>query len=132
MKRCAWAAKDQLITKYHDEEWGVPAHDETRLFEFLTLEGMQAGLSWLIVLRKRENIRKALTFFNPEKIAQYSDQDVKRLMADRGIIRNRLKIKASVTNARCFLSVQDEFGSFDDYIWKFTNYQTLRHRCKSL
>ena len=117
--RCRWAANDELLKKYHDEEWGVPAHDDGKLFEFLILEGVQAGLSWLTVLRKRENYRRAFDGFNAEKIARYDSKRIERLMQDAGIIRNRLKLKAAVENARAFLKVREEWGSFDAYLWRF-------------
>ena len=107
------------MTEYHDKEWGVPLHDDQRLFEFLVLEGAQAGLSWQTILRKRENYRKAFDGFDIEKVAAYGDQDVARLLADSGIVRNRLKINAAIQNARAFLDVQKEFGSFDSYNWSF-------------
>ena len=132
MKRCAWATGDPLLTEYHDREWGVPLHDDVKLFEFLVLEGAQAGLNWLTVLKKRANYQKAFRSFDPAKIARYSNKDVNRLLADTGIIRNRLKIMAAITNARKFLEVQREFGSFDTYIWQFTGGRPIRHRFKSL
>ncbi len=118
--RCRWAENDELLKKYHDEEWGVPLHDDTKLFEFLILEGAQAGLSWLTVLRKRENYRRAFDGFDAEKIALYKDDRVGRLMQNEGIIRNRLKIEAAILNARTFLKIREEWGSFDAYIWQFT------------
>jgi DNA-3-methyladenine glycosylase I len=118
--RCRWVADDELYRKYHDEEWGVPAHDDRKLFEFLILEGAQAGLSWLTVLRKRENYRRAFDGFDAEKIAAYDSKKVERLMEDKGIIRNRLKIKAAIENARAFLKVREEWGTFDAYLWQFT------------
>jgi DNA-3-methyladenine glycosylase I len=116
--RCAWATTDLLIA-YHDKEWGVPVHDDRTLFEFLILEGAQAGLSWEIILRKRENYRVAFDRFDAAKIAKYNDKKVARLLENAGIIRNRLKIAAAIQNARLFLEVQKEFGSFDSYIWEF-------------
>lgn len=130
--RCAWALSDPLLLEYHDKEWGVPVHDDRKLFEFLVLEGMQAGLSWLIVLKKRENYRKALHFFNPSKIAGYTNPDMKRLLADSGIVRNRLKLSATITNARKFLEIQKEFGSFNEYIWNFTGGTTIEHHFRAL
>jgi DNA-3-methyladenine glycosylase I len=124
-RRCAWAQSD-IMVRYHDEEWGVPVHDDTRLFEFLILEGAQAGLSWETVLRKRERYREVLDGFDASKIARYDAQKVRALLADPGIIRNRLKISATISNARAFLDVQNEFGSFDAYIWQFTNGKTMR------
>jgi DNA-3-methyladenine glycosylase I len=124
--RCFGGPEDPLMARYHDEEWGVPLHDDRQLFEFLILEGMQAGLSWRTVLHKRENYRKALHGFDATKIAAYDDADRQRLMADAGIIRNRLKIEAAINNAQRFLDVQQEFGSFDRYMWGFTSGKTLR------
>ncbi|MCI0595593.1 MAG: DNA-3-methyladenine glycosylase I, partial [candidate division Zixibacteria bacterium] len=118
--RCEWSNSDPLYIEYHDKEWGVPLHDDQKLFEFLILEGMQAGLSWLTILRKRENFQKAFNDFDPEKIARYDKRKIKKLLSDPGIIRNRLKIESAVTNAQSFLKVQEEFGSFDKYIWQFT------------
>ncbi len=119
-QRCNWVGEDPLSIAYHDSEWGVPVYDDGRLFEFLILEGMQAGLSWMTILRKRENFRKALAGFDAARIARFSDKRIEKLMLDAGIIRNRLKLNACITNARCFLDVQREFGSFSDYIWQFT------------
>jgi DNA-3-methyladenine glycosylase I len=118
MHRCDWARGEEDIA-YHDTEWGVPVHDENRLFEFLILEGAQAGLSWSTILRKRPRYRQVYDGFDPAKVAQYGDEKVSALLTDAGIVRNKLKISASVTNARAFLAVQDEFGSFDAYIWRF-------------
>lgn len=118
--RCAWAA-DALMHAYHDEEWGVPVHDDRRHFEFLVLEGAQAGLSWATVLRKRENYRKAFAAFEPAKVARFTAKRVEKLLLDPGIIRNRLKVNSAVKNAQRFLEVQEEFGSFDDYIWRFVD-----------
>ena len=132
MKRCAWPSNDPLMIAYHDEEWGVPLHDDRKLFEFLVLEGMQAGLSWSTVLRKRENFRKAFHGFDPVRIARYRQRDVERLLSDAGIIRNRLKIQAALTNAQCFLEVQKEFGTFDAYIWGFVGGKPIKNRFKSL
>lgn len=119
--RCEWSVSDPLYIQYHDEEWGVPLHDEQKLFEFLVLEGMQAGLSWLTILRKRENFRKAFDNFDVNKVARYNERKIAKLLDDAGIIRNRQKILATIGNARAFLEVQDEFGSFDQYIWGFVN-----------
>ena len=132
MRRCMWATSDPLLLQYHDEEWGVPVHDDIRLFEFLTLEGAQAGLNWLTVLKKREHYRKAFDSFDPQKIARYSNRDLRRLLKDQGIIRNRLKIVATITNARRFLEIQRQFGSFDAYIWQFTNGKQIKHKFRSL
>ena len=130
--RCRWAGEDPLMVKYHDEEWGVPVHDDRTLFEFLILEGAQAGLSWQTVLNKRENYRKAFDRFDARKIARYGAKDVKRLLADPGIIRNRLKITAAILNAQAFLETQQEFGSFDDYIWQFVGGKRIQHKIKTL
>lgn len=127
LKRCAWSNSNPLMTAYHDTEWGVPAHDDRKLFEYLVLDSMQAGLSWAIILQKRENFRKALHGFNPPKIARYTDRDLRRLLADPGIVRNRLKLAAVVVNARKFLDTQDAFGSFNDYIWRFVGGQPITH-----
>ena len=120
MERCSWAGNDPLYIAYHDEEWGVPLHDDRRLFEMLLLEGAQAGLSWITILRKRPAYRMAFDGFDPRKVARFDARRRARLLRDPGIVRNRLKIDAAVTNARAFLDVQEEFGSFDDYIWRFT------------
>ncbi|MDQ2652104.1 MAG: DNA-3-methyladenine glycosylase I [Chloroflexota bacterium] len=117
--RCGWSTGSDLYAAYHDNEWGVPCHDDQHLFELLLLEGFQAGLSWITILRKRPAFRAAFDNFDPERIAAYSDEDVARLMADPGIVRNRLKIQSSITNAQAFLQTQQEFGSFDAYIWQF-------------
>jgi DNA-3-methyladenine glycosylase I len=118
-QRCAWASDDALYRRYHDTEWGVPLHDDRRLFEFLILEGAQAGLSWLTILRKRENYRAAFDGFDANRVAAYGANKIESLLRDSGIVRNRLKIAAAVTNAQRFLDVQDEFGSFDKFIWQF-------------
>ncbi len=130
--RCGWSTSDPLYIKYHDEEWGVPVHDDRKLFEFLILEGFQAGLSWLTILKKRENFRKAFDNFDPELIALYGKRKINSLLKDAGIIRNKLKIEAAVTNAEAFLKVQKEFGSFDKYIWRFVNYKPVKNKFKSL
>ncbi len=130
--RCSWPKENTLMVKYHDQEWGVPIHDDHLLFEFLILEGAHAGLSWQIVLNKRENYRKALDGFDAKKIAGYDDEDVKRLLANPGIIRNRLKIAATIGNAKAFLAVQKEFGSFDTYIWQFVNKKPIDNKIKEL
>jgi DNA-3-methyladenine glycosylase I len=132
LHRCTWASGDPLLTAYHDEEWGVPLHDDGKLFEFLILEGAQAGLSWLTVLKKRDNYRAAFDQFRPAFVAGYTKRDVQRLMRNDGIIRNRLKIEAAVTNAKRFLEVQKEFGSFDSYIWSFAGGNTIDHRFPSM
>jgi DNA-3-methyladenine glycosylase I len=119
--RCNWAGNSEIMIQYHDEEWGKPLHDDRKLFEFLILEGMQAGLSWLIVLRKREAFRKAYENFDVEKVAAFDQNKVDELMSNPGIIRNKLKIEASINNAKRFLEVAEEFGSFDKYIWSFVD-----------
>lgn len=123
--RCFWTGNDPLMIHYHDNEWGDPVHDDQKLFEYLILDAFQAGLSWRTILYKRENFRKAFHQFDAHKIAQYSQKDVQRLLSDAGIVRNRLKIEAAINNAKKFLEVQKEFGSFDRYIWQFTDYRTL-------
>ncbi len=123
--RCPWSVNNPLLIDYHDHEWGTPVHDEQKHFEFLTLEAMQAGLSWFIVLKKRESIRQAFDNFDYKKIAEYSDEDSERILAAPDIIRNRRKIEATIHNARMFLKVQQEFGTFDKYIWGFVNYQPI-------
>ena len=126
LKRC-WNTDNPLYVKYHDEEWGVPVHDDRTLFEFLTLEGFQAGLTWELILKRREALRKAFDNFNPEKIARYNDEDVKRLMANPNVIRNRAKILATINNAIRLKEVQKEFGSFDAFVWKFVQGKTLNN-----
>jgi DNA-3-methyladenine glycosylase I len=129
MKRCTWLS-NELSIRYHDEEWGKPLHDDQGFFEFLILEGAQAGLSWDTILRKRENYRKAFDGFDPAKVARYTDKKIERLLKDEGIIRNRLKIASAVTNAKAFLKVQKEFGSFDKYIWSFIGGKPVANRWK--
>ena len=124
--RCFGSPDDPLMMSYHDNEWGIPFHDDQKQFEFLCLESMQSGLSWKTILDKRENFRKAFANFDPEKVAAYTDADIQRLLSDAGIIRNRRKIEAIINNARRFLEVQREFGSFDTYIWQFTGNKVLR------
>lgn len=131
-RRCEWAAGDPLMVEYHDTEWGVPVHDDRKLFEFLVLEGSQAGLSWLTVLKKRENYRRAFDDFKPDKVARYGRGKVRSLLENDGIIRNRLKIEASVLNARGVLAVQKEFGNFDTYVWRFVGGRPIQNRWKSL
>ena len=132
-KRCSWVnADNQLLREYHDEEWGVPAHDDRTHFEFLILEAAQAGLSWTIVLNKREGYRRAFSEFDPEKVARYSLARISKLSADPAIIRNRMKIAAAVKNAQAFLTVQKEFGSFDAYCWQFVNGRPRQNRWRSL
>jgi DNA-3-methyladenine glycosylase I len=130
--RCAWAGSDPLYIAYHDEEWGVPLHDDQRLFEMLILEGAQAGLSWITILRKREAYRKAFDGFDARDIARYGAARIERLMADEGIVRNRLKIEGAVKNAMAFLEVQREFGSFDRYIWQFVGGRPKQNSRRSL
>ncbi len=130
--RCVWAGSDPLYVTYHDLEWGVPVHDDRLLFEFLVLEGAQAGLSWSTILRKREGYRSAFAAFDAEKVAAFGAEDVARLLADTGIVRNRLKVESAVSNARAFLDVQSEFGSFDAYIWRFVDGRTIHNQWRSL
>ncbi len=130
-KRCGWCVGDPLYEAYHDTEWGVPVYDDDTLFEFLVLETFQAGLSWITILKKRENFRAALDDFNYLKIANYNDKKINELLSNPGIIRNKLKIKATVTNAQAFIKVQKEFGSFSNYIWKFTNGQPIQNAIKN-
>ena len=125
--RCSWSEGSPLMCEYHDIEWGVPLHDDQKLFEFLVLEGAQAGLSWETILRKRENYRQAFDDFDPALVAQYTDEDVERLLANPGIVRNRRKVHSAITNARCFLAVQEEFGSFDAYVWRFVGGEPVRN-----
>jgi DNA-3-methyladenine glycosylase I len=131
MPRCAWTTTEPAIT-YHDEEWGVPVHDDRVLFEFLILEGAQAGLSWNTILKKRENYRKAFDGFRPEKIARYGKRDVQRLLRNDGIVRNRLKIAAAIENAKNFLGVKKEFGSFDAYLWTFVGGKPIDNHWRTL
>ena len=126
-KRCAWA-RTPLSIAYHDEEWGVPLHDDRRLFEFIVLEGAQAGLSWETILKKRDNYRAAFDGFDPAKVARYDERKIATLMNNAGIIRNRLKINSAITNARAFLDVKREFGSFDAYVWRFVDGKPLRRK----
>lgn len=123
--RCRWCGEDPLYKDYHDTEWGVPCKDDRKLFEFLILEGAQAGLSWITILRKRDNYRRAFAEFDAEKVAAFGDRDIQRLTADSGIVRNRLKIASAVTNARCYLQVIDEFGSFSHYLWRYVDGEPL-------
>jgi DNA-3-methyladenine glycosylase I len=129
MKRCTWPS-NELAIRYHDEEWGVPLHDDHKLFEFLILEGAQAGLSWDTILRKRENYRKAFDGFDVNKVARYTDKKIEKLLQDEGIIRNRLKVASAVSNAKAFLAVQKEFGSFDTYIWSFVDGKPIVNKWK--
>src|SRR5256885_1474176 len=131
LQRCAWAKRD-IYTEYHDREWGVPVHDDRLLFEFLILEGAQAGLSWITILKKRENYRRAFDNFDANKIARYNSRKIEKLLGDPGIVRNRLKIASAVGNAKALLAVQKEFGSFDGYIWRFTEGKPIHNHWKSL
>jgi len=132
IKRCSWSGNDPLYMSYHDEEWGVPVYDDEKLFEFLILETFQAGLSWITVLRKRENFRKAFDNFDYQKIARYGDNKFDELINDAGIIRNKLKIKATISNALSFIEIQREFGSFSKYIWGFVDHKPINNKWKSL
>ena len=129
--RCMWA-KDDLNIKYHDNEWGIPQHNDAKLFEFLVLEGAQAGLSWSIILKRREGYRKAFSNFDSLKVSKYSQKHVKKLLNNEGIIRNRLKINSAINNAKHFLEIQEEFNSFDKYIWSFVNYKPIINNFKKL
>lgn len=130
--RCEWCLGNELYIDYHDNEWGVPLHDDQNLFEFLILEGAQAGLSWLTVLKKRENYRKAFDGFDPKKVAQYDENKVAQLLSNEGIIRNKLKIRSAIRNAKAFLEIQREFGSFDIYMWSFVVGQPKKNSWKSM
>lgn len=132
MERCPWPGNDALYVKYHDEEWGVPVHDDRKQFEFLVLESAQAGLSWITVLRKRENYRKAYEGFDPVKVASFDEEKVEELLNNEGVIRNRRKIEASINNAKMFLKIVEEFGSFDKYIWSFVNYKPVVNSWKDI
>ncbi|HTP32202.1 MAG TPA: DNA-3-methyladenine glycosylase I [Candidatus Acidoferrales bacterium] len=131
MERCGWA-QGELYEQYHDSEWGVPVHDDLLLFEFLVLEGAQAGLSWSTILNKRENYRKAFGGFDPRKVARYDERKIAALLENPGIVRNRLKVRAAVTNAKAFLAVQREFGSFDTYMWSFVGGKPIQNRWQTL
>jgi DNA-3-methyladenine glycosylase I len=131
-ERCPWPGNDELMIRYHDTEWGVPLHDDRKLFEFLVLDAFQAGLSWSIVLKKRENFRRAFDNFDPPKISRYTKKKMESLLKNDGIIRNRLKIEATVSNARAFLDIKKEFGSFDKYIWQFVNGKPIVSKWKTL
>ena len=130
--RCPWCGDDPLYRAYHDHEWGVPLHDDVRLFEMLTLEGAQAGLSWLTILRKREGYRRAFAGFDPQKVAAFNDDDIARLLADPGIVRNRLKIASTISNARIVLEVQRRCGSLDSYLWSFVNGEPIRNEWQAM
>ncbi|UCE67611.1 MAG: DNA-3-methyladenine glycosylase I [Candidatus Zixiibacteriota bacterium] len=131
-KRCEWPSDDELMLKYHDNEWGFPVHDDRKHFEFLVLDAFQAGLSWSIILKKRENFRKAFDNFDPTKISRYREAKIQKLLNDPGIIRNKLKIRSTVTNAKAFLEIQKEFGSFDKFIWQFTGGKQKLNKWKKL
>ena len=131
-KRCAWSGTDPLYVSYHDEEWGVPVHDDGRLFEFLVLEGAQAGLSWSTILRKRDAYRLAFDWFDPRKVARYDKRKIAALLADAGIVRNRAKIESAIKNATAFLDVQAEFGSFDAYQWRFVDGRPIQNRRRAV
>ena len=130
-KRCEWGEHESMV-EYHDKEWGVPVHDDIKLFEMLILEGAQAGLSWSKILKRRKTYRKAFDNFNPVKISKYTDKDVKRLLADEWIIRNKLKVSAAINNAKRFLEVKKEFGSFNKYIWSFVNHKPIVNKRKKM
>jgi DNA-3-methyladenine glycosylase I len=130
--RCAWPGSDELMIAYHDHEWGVPVHDDKKHFEFLILDAFQAGLSWKTILHRREGFRKAFADFDVQKVARFTEKKLGKLMQDESIIRNRLKIYGSVKNAKAFIQIQKEFGSFDKYIWQFTGYKTIDNKVKSL
>ena len=130
--RCEWCGNDPLYVAYHDDEWGLPVHDERRLFEMLILEGAQAGLSWITILKKREHYRKAFHEFDCEKIAAYTSRDMKRLLGDPGIVRNRLKVQSAIDNARCALAIKDEFGSLDAFLWKYVDGVPLQNKWKRM
>ncbi len=129
---CQWPTNDPLMIRYHDEEWGVPLHDDRKIFEFLVLDAFQAGLNWRTVLHKRENFRKAFHDFDAGRIADYGEDDFERLMSDAGIIRNKAKIRGTIQNAKCFLEIRKEFGTFDQYIWQFTGGKTINNKLTSL
>ena len=131
MKRCVWVGSDPTYVEYHDSEWGVPLHDDRKLFEFLVLEAAQAGLSWITILRKRENYRAAFAAFDPEAVARFNRRSVARLLSDAGIVRNRQKVEAAIANARAFLAVQEEFGSFDRYVWRFVDGAPIQGRWRT-
>ena len=132
MKRCEWCGEDPLYVKYHDEEWGVPVHDDRTLFEFLVLEGAQAGLSWITILRKREGYRKAYDDFDVQKVASYDESKIEELLINPDIVRNKLKVRSSVNNAKLFMEIQKEFGSFDSYIWSFTDGKQIINRWEDI
>ncbi|HXZ35627.1 MAG TPA: DNA-3-methyladenine glycosylase I [Thermodesulfobacteriota bacterium] len=131
-RRCEWSGSDPLYLEYHDREWGVPLHDDRRLFEMLILEGAQAGLSWITILKKREAFREAFDSFDPSRVARFDGRKVRELLSNRGIIRNRLKIQSAVQNARAFLEIREEFGTFDRYVWQFVGNSPIHNRWKKL
>ena len=131
-KRCEWCGDEPIYLDYHDKEWGVPVHDDRLHFEMIILDGAQAGLSWITILKRRETYREAFNNFDVEKVARYSDKKIERLLKDPGIIRNRLKVNSAVTNAKSFLEIQEEFGSFDKYIWQFTGHGTIHNSWKAM
>lgn len=131
IRRCSWAGNDEIYIKYHDEEWGVPTHDDQELFEMLVLESFQAGLSWITILKKRENFRNAFDDFDVEKVAGYGDEKVEELRQDAGIIRHKGKITSAINNAQIFIEIQNEFGSFDNYIWSFTDGEIIKAEFKT-
>lgn len=131
-KRCAWVGNDPLYIEYHDKEWGVPVYDDNKLFEFLILEGAQAGLSWITILKRREGYRKAFANFDPQKVAKFSDNQVAKLLEDTGIIRNKLKVRSAVNNAQKFLEIQKEFGSFSNYQWQFVGNAPVQNQWASI
>lgn len=132
MKRCMWCGENTLYRDYHDNEWGVPVHDDRLLFEFLVLEGAQAGLSWITILKKRENYREAFDNFDYEKVAKYGEDDITRLLSNAGIVRNKLKINSAIKNARGVIKIQEEFGSLDKYLWSFVGGKTIQNKWKSI
>ena len=129
--RCSWAGDDPIYIDYHDTQWGIPVHDDQKLFEFLILEGAQAGLSWITILKKRNNYQKAYNQFQVEKVARYSTKKIQSLLANPGIVRNKLKIQSSITNAQAFIDIQNEFGSFDYYLWRFVNGMPIQNNWKT-
>jgi len=132
MQRCSWSTNEDIYIRYHDEEWGVPVHDDRKLFEFLILEGAQAGLSWITILKRREAYRDAFDQFDPEKVASYDEAKIGKLLQRSDLIRNKLKIRSAVTNAQAFLKVQEEFGSFDQYIWSFVDGKPIQNKWEKL
>ena len=131
-RRCPWPTEDPLYIRYHDEEWGVPLHDDRRLFEFLILEGAQAGLSWITILKKRESYRRAFSEFDPERVARYTARRVEKLLGNPGIVRNRAKVESAILNAQRYLDVQDQFGSFDRYVWDFVGGKPRQNRFRRM